>query len=186
MPDTPGIKLREGGNALNPDAWDGYTAERDRVFGHLRSNEIGNTVVLTGDVHSSWALDLVEDPFDPRRYDPLTGVGALGVEVVTPAVSSPSLAETFDPAGAAAAPAIEAAFRAANPHVRFVDVMEHGYVVLDVTAARVRADWFFVDTVAEPSDGERLGASWEVLDGEQHLRSASGPAPAGAGGPVLP
>ena len=182
MPDTPAIKLREGGNALNPDAWDGYTAERDRLFGHVRSNGIGNLVVLTGDVHSSWALDLVEDPFDPRRYDPVSGAGALGVEVVTPAVTSASLGETF---GAPTAPVIEAAFRAANPHVKYVDVMEHGYVVLDVTADRVQADWFFVDTVAEPSDGERLGTSWQVLDGEQHLRPASGPAPAGREAPSL-
>jgi len=167
-PDSPKL-LRDGGNALNPDAWDGYTAERDRLFGHLMDNEIGNVVVLTGDVHSSWAIDLTPDPYNPTVYNPITGEGALGVEFVAPAVTSASLAESSGPELAAL---IEADMLLDNPQVKYVDLMEHGYIVLDVTAERVQSDWFYVDTVLAPSETEVLGASWMVEDGANHLVEA--------------
>jgi len=172
-PDTPLITLREGGNALNPDAWDGYTAERDRLFGHLRNKRIANVVVLTGDVHSSWAMDLTEDPYDPVRYNPLTGAGALGVEIVAPSVTSASLAESLNPE---LAPVLEAGLRADNPHLKYVELSRHGYVLLELDADRAQADWYFVDTVLEPSANERFGAGWEVRAGAGHLTEASGPA----------
>ena len=44
---------------------------------------------------------------------------------------------------------------------------------LDVTPARVRADWWYVDQIHERRDGERLGASWEVADGTHTVREAT-------------
>jgi alkaline phosphatase D len=182
LPDSPKL-LRDGGNALNPDAWDGYTAERERLFDHLVAEEIDNVVVLTGDVHSSWAIDLTPDPINPLVYNPLTGEGALGVEFVTPAVSSASLAQS---SGAELAALIEADMLLDNPQVKYVDLMQHGYLVLDVSAERVQSDWYYVDTVLRPSEAEVLGASWEVLDGANHLVEASGAAPNGTVAPATP
>lgn len=178
LPDTPQFKLRDGGNALNPDQWDGYTAERARLFDHLAANDIGNVVVLTGDVHTSWALDLTLDPYDPLTYVPLTGEGALGVEFVTPSITSANF-EALGPA----AKALEAGTLADNPHVKWVDFTSHGYFVLDVTEERVQADWFAVDTVLEPSDGEAFLASWQTLDDQRHVIAAEGPLPGGTPGP---
>jgi alkaline phosphatase D len=42
---------------LNTDAWDGYPAARNRFFSLLRTMRINDVVVLTGDIHSSWAMD---------------------------------------------------------------------------------------------------------------------------------
>jgi len=181
LPDTPQFKLRDGGNALNPDQWDGYTAERARLFDHLVTNDIGNVVVLTGDVHTSWALDLTPDPYDPTIYVPPTGEGALGVEFVTPNVTSAN----FEGLGPAVA-ALEAGTLADNPHVKWVDFASHGYFVLDVTPERVQADWFAVDTVLEPSDGESFLAAWQTLDDARHVSPAEGPLPAGQAGPEAP
>lgn len=181
MPDTPGFKLRDGGNALNPDQWDGYTAERTRFFDHLVANDIGNVVVLSGDVHTSWALDLTPDPYDPLAYVPLTGAGALGVEFVTPSITSANF-ENLGPA----AVALEVGTLAANPHVKWVDFTSHGYFVLDVTPERVQADWFAVDTVLEPSDAETFVAAWQTLDDQRHVVAAEGPLPDGAPGPQAP
>jgi alkaline phosphatase D len=182
LPDSPKL-IRDGGNALNPDAWDGYTAERERLFDHLVAEEIDNVVVLTGDVHSSWAIDLTPDPINPLVYNPLTGEGALGVEFVSPAVSSASLAQS---SGAELAALIEADMLLDNPQVKYVDLSRHGYIVLDVTAAHVQSDWYYIETVLQPSDAEVLGASWEVLDGENHLVEASGATSAGAAAPATP
>ena len=42
----------------NMDAWDGYAAARNRILGYVRDHTVPNVVVLTGDIHSSWAADL--------------------------------------------------------------------------------------------------------------------------------
>ena len=57
----------------------------------------------------------------------------------------------------------------ALPHLRWVDLDSHGYVVVDVNRARVSGEWWFVDTVLRRSDGERLGASWAVEHGTPRL-----------------
>lgn len=200
--DAPQFVLREDGNAINPDQWDGYTAERDRLFAHIRGGSgavprplaVDNVVVLTGDVHTSWALDLHENPkgtTEAPPYEPLTGTNALGVEFVTPSITSANF-ESLGPAGVAAFEA-EARNPEDNPHVKYVDFASHGYYVLDVNRERVQADWYYIDTVTEPSDNERLGASWRVLDGVNHLdqtasyqSNAPGPAAAGVNDPPVP
>ncbi|MEY2476829.1 MAG: alkaline phosphatase [Actinomycetota bacterium] len=182
LPDSPKL-IRDGGNALNPDAWDGYTAERGRLFDHLIDNEVDNVVVLTGDVHSSWAIDLTPDPYNPLIYNPLTGEGSLGVEVVCPAVSSATLGQS---SGAELAAAIEADMLLDNPQVQYVDLEHHGYVLLDVTAERAQADWYYVDTVLQPSETEVLGASWASAAGDNHFVEAAGAAPGGVAAPATP
>ena len=174
--------LRSGGNAINPDAWDGYTAERDRLLQFLADNAIDNVVVLTGDIHTSWANDVTPDPYDPTVYNPVTGEGSLAVEFVTPSVTSDNFDEIFGTPGAP----FEVGTRADNPHVKYVDFDQHGYLVLDVTPQRVQSDWFFVDTRSEPSDNESFDAAWAVWDGENHVVAADGPAPAGASPPAIP
>jgi alkaline phosphatase D len=128
-----------GQPAGNPDSWDGYRAARTRVFDAAASAGSGHLVVFTGDVHSSWAYDLAREPFDPARYDPQTGRGAIGTEIVTPAVTSPTGLN----------PERQPAVRAARPHLRFLEAGHRGYVVVDITRERLQADWWFVPTVTE-------------------------------------
>jgi alkaline phosphatase D len=133
-PQTP-----PGRPAGNPDSWDGYRAARTRVVDAASSPGGGHLVVFTGDVHSSWAYDLARDPFDGARYDPATGRGAFGTEIVTPAVTSP----------AGLNPDRQAAVRAARPHLKFLEAGHRGYVVVELTRERLQADWWFVPTVTE-------------------------------------
>ena len=46
------------GRGFNPDAWDGYAANRDRVSPGCVDSPVRNAVVLTGDVHSHWAAEV--------------------------------------------------------------------------------------------------------------------------------
>src|SRR5690606_33063733 len=64
---------------FNYDQWDGYPAARQRLFSSVREAGVENLVVLTGDIHSSWALELYDDPFAADKGQPI------GVELVTPA-----------------------------------------------------------------------------------------------------
>jgi len=148
----------------NPDAWDGYPAARERVLRQIQRGAIDNVVVLTGDVHSSWALDLALDPFDPRAYDPATGRGALAVELVCPAISSSPPGK--DPADAAAR---EAEYRERLPHLRYLDFWQRGYGVLDLDRERARAEWWHVEGVDRRGLGEHLGAALETRSGANHL-----------------
>ena len=153
----------------NSDVWDGYQANRNRIFDFLETHRVDDVVVLTGDIHSSWALDVPRDPWD--GYDPVTGRGSLAVEFVTPAVSSPS---QFT-ARPDEADATREARLAASPHIKFTDQVHRGYFILDITPARAQADWYFVETISERSGAERFVTGYSTRSGNNALTRADGP-----------
>ena len=156
-----------GSVAPNDDAWDGYRAARDRVFDAAAAAKVKHLVVLTGDVHSSWGYDLVRDPYDKKSYNPATGAGAIGTELVTPSVTSPSRLT----------PDQLAALKAARPHLKYVAGEQRGYVVLDVTRERLQADWWYVPTILERTDAERFGKGMISDAGSPHLVDTDSPSP---------
>ena len=129
------------GSAQELDAWEGYPAARSRLFDCLEQDRIADVAVLTGDIHSSWALDLPRSPLS--GYDHATGDGSLAVEIITPAITSSPF---FSRAGVRER---SATFRSASPHMKYMDGEHHGYVTLDITAARLQADWYHVRTITE-------------------------------------
>ena len=166
--------VRDGGNAANADAWDGYQADQLQFMRHIGDNAIDNVVILTGDVHSSWAFDVTTEPSNPTVYNPVTGDGSVAVEIVCPAVASESLGDTFNgitmtPVGA---DAFEAAMRANNPQLKYLDSRRQGFVILDITPEHCQADWFYV-TVEAPNDAEEYGASWEARHAANRLTAAA-------------
>ncbi|KAJ9513287.1 hypothetical protein QJQ45_001323 [Haematococcus lacustris] len=110
--------------AINTDGWDGYAAslllahlppclahpllahpllleaERERILDTIEQHAIDNVVVLTGDVHSSFAMDVPREQFkayEPETgvgYDPATGRGSLALEIVCNAVGFDNLFRT--------------------------------------------------------------------------------------------
>jgi alkaline phosphatase D len=159
-----------GANPFNADQWDGYRAARGRFYD--LAAQAGNVVVLTGDIHSSWAFDLAVDP--ANTYDPSDGTGSVGVEFVVPAVTSPGLAFGSGP------------LMAANPHLHWVDGSSRGYIVVDVDTERVQSTWWFVDDVESTSgNGESVAAVWAVYDGTNHLVEEDLPAEPPANPPEL-
>jgi alkaline phosphatase D len=121
-------------NAFLVDAWDGYQVPRDRIMAFLADNQIPNPVVLTGDIHSSWAADLKADFTDP-------GSQIVGAELVCSGVTS-----AF---GDAAVPPVERTLPS-NPHIRFFDGLHRGYVLCTVTPDSWRADYRAVTRVPDP------------------------------------
>ena len=168
-----GPMLDSDGNPQNPDQWDGYEASRNRLFDFLESERIGNLVVLTGDVHQSWGMDVPRNPL--TGYDPDTGAGSYGVDFVTTAVSSPS--SKLRRLGTEEAVAAEVAEElAANPHKKFGEAFHRGYCVLDLKPDRIQNDWFFVPTVEEKTGEQHWAAGIRVASGTQHGVRADGPA----------
>ncbi|HLP50626.1 MAG TPA: alkaline phosphatase D family protein [Chitinophagales bacterium] len=158
---------------INSDQWDGYPYEREKLYKHILDNNIDNIVVLTGDIHTAWANDL---PL--QGYSDTTRQNSIGVEFVTPSISSgnelPQLVTPITIYGLA-------------PHVRFVDLTEHGYYILDVNASRVQSDFVFFTDVKTQVYSTVPGPSWYVNDGEKFLRTAAtASAPANTYPPLAP
>jgi alkaline phosphatase D len=167
-----------GATGGNPDSWDGYRASRARVYDLVERLRVPNLAVLTGDVHSSWAYDL------PRRadqgYDPVSGRGSLGVEIVCPAVSSPV------PFPGADAEARTAAIRQARPHLKYLDGKQRGYVVLDITRDRLQADWWLLNSVKERNAEQHFAKGLVCEAGSRHLVDAHAPMAATTGSDPAP
>jgi alkaline phosphatase D len=125
------------GLVLNPDQWDGYATERKRLFDFINANNINNVVVLTGDIHSHWANDL---PFGTTTYNPSTGAGSAGVEFVCTSITSPG----FPLSG------VQGIIKAVNPHVKFNNLTQKGFVLVDVKRNRVQGDFYNVKTITQP------------------------------------
>lgn len=172
--------INTGGIIGNTDMWDGYTAERTRLFHVIDSLQLKNTVVITGDIHLGIGADMTDDP--QGNYNPQTGEGALGVEFVATSVTSAN-----DEAIPLPLPAeqIETLALTLNPHAKYLNIVDHGYLILDLNEERVQGDWYVIDTKLEPSTGESFNKGLFSLDQMHHLQDTATPAPTQANAPEL-
>jgi hypothetical protein len=90
----------------------------------------------------------------------------LAVELVTPAISSPPL---FAGAGMREATMLQ---RLAAPHLKYLDGENRGYVLLDIDAKRLQADWYLVPGVDTRSDEEVRAARFVCERNSSRLVSA--------------
>jgi alkaline phosphatase D len=167
------------------DIWDGYPAERRYLIEQLDSLGLSNLVWLSGDFHSSFAMEVADPVNDPDSsyqpvptYDRSTGRGAIGVEFVTPSISS----RNFDERIGSNATALLETFMTSplptyipNPHMKFVDLDNHGYVLLDLKADTIQANWFFVPDVTQPSQSETFRRGMYNTTDSAFLRGAGFP-----------
>ena len=144
----------------NDDQWDGYPAERTTIQNHFINNNISNLVVLTGDIHTSWANDI-----PGTGYVASTGAGSVGVEFVATSVTSQG----------SPLPLGQSVIQAINPHMKFIDLTNHGYVLLDVNKNRTQGEFWFVNTISSRGGTDSFARAWFVNNNERHLRQSSGP-----------
>ena len=158
----------QGGVFINSDQWDGYPRARERVWRLIRGGQgapnvaIDNIVVLTGDIHTSWAQDITEDPNNPDSYNPDTGMGSMAVEFVGTSVTSPG--SNGD----------QESVTRQNPAMQYVELASRGYMLLDITRERVQSEWWFVDDIETRNNQQRLGAAYLVENGQNHVVAGEG------------
>ena len=132
---TPEEKARLAVTApYNLDAWDGYFAEREILYGTLAQLK-KKVVVLAGDTHNAWASDLSSKD----------GV-LVGVELATSSVSSPGL-EKYLSIPMQQLQAFEFAFTSLIDELNYCNLNQRGYLKVHFTAEQVQADWIFVDSI---------------------------------------
>jgi alkaline phosphatase D len=153
------LKLIDGdGTGPDYDQWDGYPAERDWLLNLMRQHPMGNTVVLSGDVHVSLAIELQDASGAP-----------VAVEFVNPSLTSQNLDDKMGWTPRTASLAIEDTVSEALPHLKWCDLDSHGYAIIDVTRERVQAEWWAVETVLRRSPAQYRVAAWQVESGSPQL-----------------
>lgn len=124
-------RRQNGRDRFTMDHWAGYDVSRRRLLECLASRPGANPVVLTGDVHSNWVNDVRETPDGPT----------VATELVGTSLTTGGDGQDF--------PRPMEAVLSDNPFVRFYNE-QRGYVVCDVTPARLQADYRVVDAVTAP------------------------------------
>ncbi|WP_405391384.1 alkaline phosphatase D family protein [Streptomyces sp. NBC_01102] len=157
------------GLAVNVDQWDGYTDDRKELIAHLRDRSVRNTVFLTGDIHMAWANDV---PVKAATY-PLSASAA--TEFVVTSVTSDNLDDILRVAPGTVSVVATAAVKAANRHVKWIDMDSHGYGVLDVTAERSQMDYYAVSDKTRKDATASWVRSYRTLSGTQKVVRADAP-----------
>ncbi len=116
----------------NLDAWDGYFAERERVF--AKAKELNkNLVVLAGDTHNSWSSNLRDVNGD-----------IVGVEFATSSVSSPGLENDLS-LDSSSAQDLENALSVLIDDLKYVNLYERGFMLVTFYSDEVKSEWRYVD-----------------------------------------
>lgn len=118
----------------NLDAWDGYYAEREFVYGKLAEFN-KKIIVLAGDTHNAWTSYLYNQK---GEY--------VGVELATSSVSSPGL-EKYLSIPLAQLQQFEFAFTTLIDELAYCNLNQRGYLMVTLDDKQVQSDWIFVDSI---------------------------------------
>ncbi|WP_276259767.1 alkaline phosphatase D family protein [Haloglomus litoreum] len=158
--------------------WDGYTRERRYIKDKLQEFSPRNFVTLTGDMHcyiAGYKKTEYGGPITERLFDPGERVG---VEFMTPAVTSLNVAEalgmTDGLVGRITEPLLRRFVTAQNPHLEFFDSHHWGYSVVEFTRDACTYVAYSVDKHENSMAAEReVIAAYRVPDGEVELIDVS-------------
>jgi alkaline phosphatase D len=142
--------------AYSMDQWPGYEANRRRILKYFGERKIANPVVLTGDIHSNWANDLVLD-FENENGR------TVGTEFVGTSISSGG--DGVDKSRNHGATLIE------NPCVKFHNT-ERGYVRCIVKPGQWQSDYQTVEYVSRPGAPLITRGSFVVEAGQPGVKPA--------------
>ncbi|MEQ8304144.1 MAG: alkaline phosphatase D family protein [Cyclobacteriaceae bacterium] len=152
----------------NLDAWDGYPVEKASIKNHIESKRIQNIVFLTGDTHASWAIEVATDIYN--TYDPATSRGAFAVEFGTPSISAANSNERKSDSEVMES---EKKLLQYNPHVKYTNNRDHGYVLLTLNNESATGQWYYVETLRKEGSEEYLGKEFSVQKGSNTIKSIS-------------
>ena len=121
------------GETYSFEQWDGYTANRNRLFDAFRDRGVANPVVLTGDIHRSVAAELKADWRDPDS-------ATVGTELVATSIGSNGDGTDTDSLGPV---------WLSNPHVKLYNA-RRGYVSATMTPAELTSEFRVLPYIERP------------------------------------
>jgi len=120
------------GVPFGTDSWNGYGTEREWLLDEAAKNN-SNMIVLTGDTHAAWGIDL--EPQSESEWH--------GVELGTTSISSPGLPESLG----IKASRLDDLLVNTNDNLQYSETGHRGYLSLDITADQVKAEFHKISTV---------------------------------------
>ncbi|WP_421934214.1 alkaline phosphatase D family protein [Phenylobacterium sp.] len=126
------------------DMWDGYPADRERLYAAIRAAQ-ARAIVLSGDSHAFWVNELFDQ-----------GGARAGVEFGTTGITSPGGGDLLT------AFPIGEVFASANREVVYNHQSAKGFVLLTLTPAEARADLMAVSNITEPTYETRTLKTYRV------------------------
>ena len=133
------------------DAWDGFQYERAVICGALKQAGVKNLVVLSGDFHSYYASLVKVDYANSSNAD----TNLVGVEYMTPAITSSNLADQLNNGTFTAVLSGMAVNPALNSHGKFFDSAHYGYATAEFNASYCEFTMYVVDKTANQANATR-------------------------------
>jgi alkaline phosphatase D len=118
----------------NLDAWDGYPADRERLYDIFKSAK-ANPIVLAGDSHMFWVNELWDD----------AGKTRVAAEFGATSITSPGYGDVMP-----GAPLGEA-FAARNKEVKYAHPSAKGFLLLTLEHGKATGELIAVSTILEPA-----------------------------------
>nr|WP_062239591.1 alkaline phosphatase [Fictibacillus sp. FJAT-27399] len=139
------------------DSWDGYPAQRQRVLDFVKSKNMNNMIVLTGDVHASWASNLLMDFDNPKST--IFGAEFVGTSITSGGNGADKRKDTDH-------------ILEQNSHIKFFNDYR-GYVRCKVTPEQWQSDYRVVPFVTEPGAAVSTRASYVYQKDQLGLKRVS-------------
>ena len=138
----------------NLDAWDGYPAEREKLYNIIEELD-KNVIVLSGDSHNSWYNYLTDNNNKLIAKElAVTSVTSRGFETDLPNIPPVELEKLF-----------ETLF----PDVKWIDTYRRGYLISTYTKEKVVSDWKFIDNINNMYYSESKPSHLETILTEPEL-----------------
>ncbi len=150
------LHVPELNGGLYLDGWDGYPAERNEIAEVLGVTD--NTVIMTGDYHSSFSRTTPANDQDFKTM--------VATEFIVPSINSSNYDEH------ASDKDVERALKAyydLNEGMEYVNLRDHGYVVLTITPESVKAEFKFATTVVDLESQQFTEAVYLVPSGTNEV-----------------
>ena len=135
------------GQSFWTDGWDGYPAARARLLNDIARLKPSNPLVIGGDVHCNWVADLKPDFDDPQS--PLVATEFCGTSITS---QGPSQKQVL-------------AWLAGNPHLRYGNGQQRGYVKMEIRRDACTATLRALDSEKRADSGIYTLATFIVENG---------------------
>lgn len=151
--------IRKSGeeDTFNMDAWDGYSAERQRLLNYLGERKSKNPVVLAGDSHTNLVSDLKAD-FD-KENSAIVASEFAGTAITSGGMTPEAQRTRLDDV-------------AKQPHLKWFEGIKRGYVSCTLDRKMWRSDFLQVEDIKQPTSPVTTGATWIIEDGKSGVQRA--------------
>ncbi len=133
------FSLSSPSGAPSLDKWGGYMAERNRVLEFMENHVDRNIVLITGDAHSGFDFAI-----------PGAGGEIVADEFLLGSITSTNLDERFPDEPDEVARYIAEWEEMEDPHVKWFDLTDHGFMTLEATPDSLTASFYRLSTIVAP------------------------------------